>query len=936
MAHTGLAVSVAHLRLLGLPRSQEPDADLLRRFARQGDAAAFEQLVERHAGLVWGVCRRVLPGEADCEDAFQATFLALVRQAASLDPRRPLGAWLHTVAVRAARKANARSLRQPAAVTADRPTPGDVADAVGGRELLRAVDEEINRLPAALRGPVVLCCLEGRTRDEAAEALGCSVAAVKSRLERGRVRLRRQLRRRGIELPAAFLVLTLTGGRVRAALRGKAVQSALGAAPPAIAALVPAAAAPLASRLAVAALSLIVAGTIGLGSFAGADPAQDAGRNADAPPAVAARRAEPEPPPDPTRAVVEGIVVDEAAKPVAGAEVRVPGHAIATATTAADGRFRVILDGPLARYTTIHVRGSDGAKMAVARTDPFDDDAVVRARIVLKRAATIRVQVVNGENTPVADAAVTAQGPAGTLAHCRTDAAGAAELRVPADADVQQVIGLKSGAGLDYLENYRALPAVERFPPPAQVRLVLDGAQSVSIKAADPAGKPVAGAEVVPIVVWKRGKLSSVNWDGGYWLGPDRAVTDAQGAATCAWVPAALQRSACFNLIAPGYRCVNVPYFHLNGKVEPGVAPLLPGVDVVGKVLRPDGGPAAGVLIEADGRHVGVVGGTPAGGISVARTTADGSYRMSLQPGSGYLVTALDAEWAASRTSAAVHPKGPNPDFDLRLRPGTLVAGRVTAGPGDRPAAGETMYLKQLGPPLPGKDAAARPWLIRWARTDDDGRYRFRVGPGEYQIAGPDMKFADLTVGNEAMITRDFRLPRLPRGPFELTIRKPDGSPAAGALVPWIGLQQVRADDRGRVQTVRNREPMLAYAHDSAANLAGFTVIGADDEAASVALKSAATATGRVVGTDGRPRMNCTVTAVVRSPAHQDQMLYVILSTYSGPGGLFSLPGLAEGTTCSIIVCNGMTCGIKPAKEFAVTGPGPISLGDVAAPPDRP
>src|SRR5207237_5780049 len=137
----------------------------------------------------------------------------------------------------------------------------------------------------ALRAPIVLCCLEGRTRDEAAESIGCSVAAVKSRLERGRDRLRRQLLRRGIELPAAFLVLSLTGGRVRAALRAQAVQSALGAAPPTVAALVPAAPS-IVTRAAIASVSLVIGGTIVVAVFAGGGPPQN-------PPP------RPHPPPDP-------------------------------------------------------------------------------------------------------------------------------------------------------------------------------------------------------------------------------------------------------------------------------------------------------------------------------------------------------------------------------------------------------------------------------------------------------------------------------------------------------------------------------------------------------------------------------------------------------------------------------------------------------------
>jgi RNA polymerase sigma factor (sigma-70 family) len=274
--HTHLTTPLAKLRALCLRRSTESDAELLRRFVRHRESAAFEQLVDRHASLVWGVCRRILPREADCEDAFQATFVALVRKCPSLESQRPLGPWLHTVAVRAARKAQIRASHQrPHSATPNLGTPGDVADAVAGRELFRIVDAEIERLPAVLRAPILLCCLEGRTRDEAAEAIGCSVAAVKSRLERGRDRLRRQLMRRGVELPAAFFVLSLTSGRVRATVRAQAVQSALGVAPPAVAALVPAIVTPSAARLVLSFISVIVACSVAVGSYRAILPGQD-------------------------------------------------------------------------------------------------------------------------------------------------------------------------------------------------------------------------------------------------------------------------------------------------------------------------------------------------------------------------------------------------------------------------------------------------------------------------------------------------------------------------------------------------------------------------------------------------------------------------------------------------------------------------------------
>ncbi len=243
MSTTALSALIGRCRARCRPRSPLADAELLRRFTQMRDASAFEELLERHAGLVWGVCRRVLPDEADCEDAFQATFLALVRRGHAVEAQPSLGAWLHTVALRVARRAQARRRRQqPLSAVPEHATPADGTGDVSSRELFRLVDEEVERLPAALRLPLVLCCLQGRTRDEAAEALGCSVAAVKSRLERGRGLLRRRLERRGVALPAALLALGLTGERVRAALWDATVRAALSAPAPAVAALAEAAA----------------------------------------------------------------------------------------------------------------------------------------------------------------------------------------------------------------------------------------------------------------------------------------------------------------------------------------------------------------------------------------------------------------------------------------------------------------------------------------------------------------------------------------------------------------------------------------------------------------------------------------------------------------------------------------------------------------------
>ncbi|HKB01362.1 MAG TPA: sigma-70 family RNA polymerase sigma factor, partial [Gemmataceae bacterium] len=255
------AVTALVNRCARLPRKDAGgDAELLRRAAGGRDRDALDELVRRYAGLVWGVCRRILRHEADAEDAFQATFLALVRQAPRINSGRPLAGWLHTVATRISRKVQVRVLRRPVLDTQSEPTTKDTSAEASSRELLGQVDEAIARLPARLCGPVVLCCVEGLTRDEAAEALGCSVAAVKSRLERGRRLLRRLLEKRGVALPAAFLVLGLGTAHVRADLRERAV-AILSQPSPTVAFL---AADPVRWKLAGTGLALLAAGVVGL------------------------------------------------------------------------------------------------------------------------------------------------------------------------------------------------------------------------------------------------------------------------------------------------------------------------------------------------------------------------------------------------------------------------------------------------------------------------------------------------------------------------------------------------------------------------------------------------------------------------------------------------------------------------------------------------
>jgi RNA polymerase sigma factor (sigma-70 family) len=208
------------------------DYDLLQRYVSYRDEVAFAELVRRHGPMVMGLCWRLLRHRQDAEDAFQAAFLVLARKAGSIRKRASLASWLHCVAVRAAtrlRTANGRRHARQAPL-------GDVVPMACPEDLTlwetqHVLDEELGRLPNRYRAPLLLCCVQGRTRDEAAQQLGWSLGVLRGRLERGRELLRARLARRGVALAVALLPLSAVGAGqapMLPALLASTVRAALG------------------------------------------------------------------------------------------------------------------------------------------------------------------------------------------------------------------------------------------------------------------------------------------------------------------------------------------------------------------------------------------------------------------------------------------------------------------------------------------------------------------------------------------------------------------------------------------------------------------------------------------------------------------------------------------------------------------------------------
>ncbi len=200
------------------------EVQLLDRFVDRRDERAFAALVSRHGPMVLGVCRRLLADPLDVEDAFQATFLIFVRRAGSIRSRDRLATWLFGVARKVAQRARTDVARRKARETSGVEFVAIVSDRVD-RELNQALFEEIDRLPDSLRLPVLLCCVEGLSYDEAASQLKSTAPAVRGRLARGRERLRDRLARRGFAPTAVGVVGgLLAGGTVRAAVPVKLLQ----------------------------------------------------------------------------------------------------------------------------------------------------------------------------------------------------------------------------------------------------------------------------------------------------------------------------------------------------------------------------------------------------------------------------------------------------------------------------------------------------------------------------------------------------------------------------------------------------------------------------------------------------------------------------------------------------------------------------------------
>jgi RNA polymerase sigma factor (sigma-70 family) len=209
MSHKQPVAILRHVRLLAA--REWTDEQLLRAFAERRDESAFTAMVRRHGPLVQRLCQAALRHRQDAEDAFQATFLALARQAATIRKRQSLASWLHGVAYRLTmqfkRNAARRQAHEKQVQTMPRRSP---CEELSWREVEAILHEEVARLPARYRQVFVLCGLEGVSRADAARELGLREGTLASRMAQARKLLQSRLSRRGVSLAGVLGITALS------------------------------------------------------------------------------------------------------------------------------------------------------------------------------------------------------------------------------------------------------------------------------------------------------------------------------------------------------------------------------------------------------------------------------------------------------------------------------------------------------------------------------------------------------------------------------------------------------------------------------------------------------------------------------------------------------------------------------------------------------
>jgi RNA polymerase sigma factor (sigma-70 family) len=924
------------------------DGQLLARYAADRDGPAFAALVARHGPMVAATCRAILRHEHDVEDAFQATFLVLARKASSVHAGDALGGWLHRVAYRVAVQANIgvqRRRRRESEVSAME-IPAATRPGLDG-EVYAIVHEEIDRLPDRHRLPVVLCDLEGLSYDQAASRLGWTVPALRCRLSKARERLRGRLTRRGVAGAALGVVIASSdaSASVPAAWASAVVSSATGGASSAVAVALSQTIlrGMLMTKLKiVAATTLASAGIVSAGVFAiGAGRPDEPKRVMNPPAAVRTPLAADHEDAAPGAMIeVRGRVVDPDGHPVAGANVRT-GYLdreikpAPEATSGPDGRFFL-------------------------RVPPWRRNSVLRHR----------------------------------------------------DAMYPWVVASAPGFGPGWASAVREPGA----PDEVTIRLVEDG-PPIEGRIVDLEGRPVAGARVKLEQVWfaREGQIS--DWLAraedvgvqGPWRGLEplpttiAAKTDADGRFRLAGIG----RDRIAELIVAGPTIATSELYVLNrdgpaiGTIDKqAMAPrpsrttyharrfefaAEPTKPIEGVIRDKDTGrPITGLTLRGMVYEQGSL--VPAPGIETT-TDAQGHYRLTglpkgpayrlfLEPGDGLPYT--KATFRVPAESPALEPV----NFDITLKRGILVRGRVTDKTTGKPVSGYINSYTFADNPQINEFPGYRSSYQSYARIEDDGRYEvvalpgrgliacrsdlglYRGGVGAEAIQGYDTKNGFFRTSPQVCVVHDYHVlaevnldPKSatatvdlqvdPGRSFTINVIDPEGKPVGGTNVSGLTdlfstIEYEQESPTIEIHALDPSKPRRVTVTHAGRKLVGSVYLKGDESGPlTIRLQPWGTILGRIVDEDGKPRgsLGLSNTRGIYPQPPADQGL--LPGRTSGPGirlgrdGRFRIEGLVPGLKYGASASTGNMF-LGAVFRDVIVAPGEVKdLGDLKAiPPD--
>jgi RNA polymerase sigma factor (sigma-70 family) len=905
------------------------DAELLKRFLSYGDATAFEALLGRHGPMVLSVCRGILRDPHDAEDAFQATFVVLARTGGTIRGRDALAGWLHRVAHRVANQANVAAARRRrlerevgqmfVAMRTNDPAASD--------ELLKALHEEIARLPEKYRLAVVHCDLEGMVQAQAAGQLHWSRRTLQLRLAEGRARLGRRLARRGLAPDVAALGAVLlheAQAAVPVAWREATLRAAVAVVNPTITALAVSATARqlaqevykimLLKKLTSASAALLAAGLLGWGASAALiSLGQESPQGASAPRVSTARptaeTAVPRPKPGSADTAgmfpARGRVLDPGGKPVAGALVYVRPNAEPgwsendpmtarqkgrVASTDADGRFHFELDkGASDGSYWRGVTGWHKAQIAVAA--PGFAPAWVDAGDMVKRGE-MALSLVR-DDVPVRGRVLDSQGApiAGVVVRVRAiwEVNDGVDLDALLASGAVDVDNMSQIARLYGDAIFSATPTWRADPTP-----LWPGGGNTWTTGAD--GRFEAhgiGRDRIARLEFHGGGVADGTLD--VMSRPAKAPPRARPLPSMRREAAPKGREDAFNGLSPqGTQLMGATFDYIAGPTKP----------IVGVVrVKGSGKPVKGAIVRgADpGTHTAVTARTDdAGRFRLEGVPKGEFYQIQVNPRQG--IDSFLRCWEIINDTEGLKPI----EAAVEVPPGVIVTGRLidkvtgqVVPPGDveytkapdNVASGDSLGFSRLAdaafgltvPPGRGMIAGAvpvegtvDPYVAAHLKAADrrNNTLEDRIYP--HKLVGQNTyRFIDVPVGSGPMAV-DLELIRGPSRTGRLT--GPDGLPVLGALAyglsacDWSGTARSRALDAATFE-VGGLEPdyprLLVFTH-KARKLVGAAVLKDEDLKSTAALEvklvPAGAITGRLLDDDGLPRAGVTLRVRMSDP----------------------------------------------------------------------